>query len=192
MFISKDPIEFESGDFNHYRYVGNDPVNFRDPSGLTPAPGMVRLGPTDIGRDVKAISNSFGNLVDGIKGYFKSMYSVGDWLGRRSGFRDIQEGNIIGICKAEAKAELELMLYGLENHRSKILGEVWKDIKERPAYYLGGSFYSPFLKGMSLTATQTAAVAAGVFKTKTFGAGIDYIHNHEKNPLRKNGDICCE
>ena len=34
MFISKDPIEFESGDFNHYRYVGNDPVNFRDPTGL--------------------------------------------------------------------------------------------------------------------------------------------------------------
>jgi len=34
MFISKDPIEFESGDFNFYRYVGNDPVNFRDPSGL--------------------------------------------------------------------------------------------------------------------------------------------------------------
>ena len=34
MFISKDPIEFESGDFNHYRYVGNDPVNYVDPSGL--------------------------------------------------------------------------------------------------------------------------------------------------------------
>jgi len=36
MFISKDPIEFEAGDFNFYRYVGNDPVNFRDPSGLDP------------------------------------------------------------------------------------------------------------------------------------------------------------
>ena len=34
MFISKDPIEFESGDFNHYRYVENDPVNYVDPSGL--------------------------------------------------------------------------------------------------------------------------------------------------------------
>jgi len=37
MFISKDPIEFESGDFNHYRYVGNDPVNYVDPSGLLPS-----------------------------------------------------------------------------------------------------------------------------------------------------------
>lgn len=33
-FLSIDPIGFESGDYNHYRYVGNDPVNFKDPSGL--------------------------------------------------------------------------------------------------------------------------------------------------------------
>jgi RHS repeat-associated protein len=35
-FLSRDPIEFEAGDFNFYRYVGNDCVNFRDPSGLKP------------------------------------------------------------------------------------------------------------------------------------------------------------
>ncbi|MCF6245659.1 MAG: RHS repeat-associated core domain-containing protein, partial [Sulfurovum sp.] len=33
-FISSDPIEFLAGDFNFYRYVGNDPVNWNDPSGL--------------------------------------------------------------------------------------------------------------------------------------------------------------
>ncbi len=33
-FLSEDPIEFLSGDFNFYRYVGNDPVNFIDPLGL--------------------------------------------------------------------------------------------------------------------------------------------------------------
>ena len=33
-FLSKDPIEFEAGDFNFYRYVGGDPLNFVDPSGL--------------------------------------------------------------------------------------------------------------------------------------------------------------
>ncbi|MCF6244408.1 MAG: RHS repeat-associated core domain-containing protein, partial [Sulfurovum sp.] len=33
-FLSRDPIEFEAGDFNFYRYVGNDPVNCVDPSGL--------------------------------------------------------------------------------------------------------------------------------------------------------------
>ena len=30
MFISKDPIEFESGDFYHYRYVENDPTHSSD------------------------------------------------------------------------------------------------------------------------------------------------------------------
>jgi len=32
-FISEDPIGFDSGDFNFYRYVGNSPINFIDPSG---------------------------------------------------------------------------------------------------------------------------------------------------------------
>ena len=33
-FLSLDPIEFDSGDFNWYRYVANSPVNFVDPWGL--------------------------------------------------------------------------------------------------------------------------------------------------------------
>jgi RHS repeat-associated protein len=33
-FISEDPIGFASGDFNWYRYVGNDPVDLVDPWGL--------------------------------------------------------------------------------------------------------------------------------------------------------------
>ncbi|MDD5160802.1 MAG: peptidoglycan DD-metalloendopeptidase family protein [Sulfuricurvum sp.] len=33
-FITPDPIGFAGGDTNFYRYVGNDPVNFVDPSGL--------------------------------------------------------------------------------------------------------------------------------------------------------------
>jgi RHS repeat-associated protein len=33
-FISEDPIGFEAGDTNIYRYVGNSPTNANDPSGL--------------------------------------------------------------------------------------------------------------------------------------------------------------
>jgi len=33
-FISQDPIGFAGGDANLYRYVGNSPTNFVDPSGL--------------------------------------------------------------------------------------------------------------------------------------------------------------
>ena len=34
VFLSKDPIGFNSGQFNLYSYVGNDPVNWIDPYGL--------------------------------------------------------------------------------------------------------------------------------------------------------------
>jgi hypothetical protein len=33
-WIAEDPIEFEGGDVNLYRYVGNGPTNFVDPNGL--------------------------------------------------------------------------------------------------------------------------------------------------------------
>jgi hypothetical protein len=31
--LGEDPIGFASGDFNFYRYVGNEPINLTDPSG---------------------------------------------------------------------------------------------------------------------------------------------------------------
>ena len=34
-FVSEDPLGFEAGDVNFYAYVGNNPVNANDPSGLT-------------------------------------------------------------------------------------------------------------------------------------------------------------
>ena len=35
-FLSEDPIGFEAGDQNLYRYVFNNPINLADPSGLAP------------------------------------------------------------------------------------------------------------------------------------------------------------
>ena len=37
VFIQKDPIGFDGGDVNLYAYVGNNVINKKDPSGLSPA-----------------------------------------------------------------------------------------------------------------------------------------------------------
>ena len=34
-FIQEDPLGFDAGDENLYRFVGNDPVSYTDPTGLT-------------------------------------------------------------------------------------------------------------------------------------------------------------
>jgi uncharacterized protein RhaS with RHS repeats len=39
-WISQDPLGFEAGDANLYRYVGNSPTNATDPSGLQINPGV--------------------------------------------------------------------------------------------------------------------------------------------------------
>ncbi len=36
-FVGEDPLEFSSSDFNFYLYSWDSPVNFIDPSGLTPS-----------------------------------------------------------------------------------------------------------------------------------------------------------
>jgi RHS repeat-associated protein len=38
-FLQRDPIGFAAGDLNLYAYVGNDPYNFTDPSGLSAVAG---------------------------------------------------------------------------------------------------------------------------------------------------------
>ena len=40
-FLSEDPIHFDGGDLNLFRYIGNNPVNERDPEGEFGAPTAV-------------------------------------------------------------------------------------------------------------------------------------------------------
>ena len=62
-FISEDPISFEGGDFNLYRYVFNSPLNGTDPSGLQTASDefpIFRIPPIpipDLGQTLQDIGN---------------------------------------------------------------------------------------------------------------------------------------
>ncbi|MBX9627173.1 MAG: RHS repeat-associated core domain-containing protein, partial [Gemmataceae bacterium] len=48
-WLQPDPIGFAGGDPNLYRYVGNSPTNFVDPSGLSGEPPLAGGGGNDTG-----------------------------------------------------------------------------------------------------------------------------------------------
>ena len=56
LFISQDPAQFSAGDANLTRYVGNDPVNFTDPTGMSPASDVYMPGGMGIGRERRCAS----------------------------------------------------------------------------------------------------------------------------------------
>ena len=53
-FLSPDPIGFGGGDFNLYRYVNNNPVNYVDPDGETPKAALYAFG---LGVGIGAVIN---------------------------------------------------------------------------------------------------------------------------------------
>ncbi len=74
-WISKDPIGFEAGDANLYRYVGNGPTSATDPTGLIPYAGYYGSGSQAFsdrksrerpgsGAFFDSISNSWGSISD--------------------------------------------------------------------------------------------------------------------------------
>jgi RHS repeat-associated protein len=64
-FLQKDPLRFGSGDTNFYAYAGSDPVNFGDPSGLSPDPMRDFLDLPVIGTIFGAFATGVRNRADG-------------------------------------------------------------------------------------------------------------------------------
>lgn len=75
-FISEDPIGFEGGDTNLYRYVFNSPTNYTDPTGLLVegvfdmATGVLTLTDRDTGKTVSVDGYFSGN-----NGYKNNSYA---------------------------------------------------------------------------------------------------------------------
>jgi len=63
-FLSEDPVGFQGGDNNVYRYSFNDPVNLEDPSGLT----VTCTYNQSLG-DLRCTDDSTGNVVVNTRGY---------------------------------------------------------------------------------------------------------------------------
>jgi uncharacterized protein RhaS with RHS repeats len=174
-----------AGDFNFYRYVGGDPVNFVDPSGLITAmdnhatmspdemKGIYPKTPSACGQD-KSINSHLEDLGDGLISLAKAAHSVGDWAGRRSGLRDWQEGNIIPINKIKAKVEWEGVKYASKNKKIEIAKGLAKDMCERPMYYIGGLLVpGGAMKVVNTSKKAAYTTTAAATKTKVTGAAID-------------------
>ncbi|MFC1770140.1 RHS repeat-associated core domain-containing protein [Nitrospirota bacterium] len=61
-FISVDPIGFEGGDWNLYRYTGNNPINFTDPLGLDTWSGAASNQSVFAG--IFGVSVSYGSITN--------------------------------------------------------------------------------------------------------------------------------
>ena len=63
-FVSEDPIGFQGGDNNVYRYSFSDPVNLEDPTGLT-----VTCTYNQFSGNLRCTDDSTGKVVVNTDGY---------------------------------------------------------------------------------------------------------------------------
>ncbi|MCI0536987.1 MAG: hypothetical protein L0Z50_17365 [Verrucomicrobiales bacterium] len=61
-WMAKDPVGFAGGDFNLYRYVRNDPVNFSDPLGLGGAEAIA-----EIQKEIEFLEEALANLAKRVR-----------------------------------------------------------------------------------------------------------------------------
>ena len=84
-FISEDPIAFEAGDANLYRYVGNNPGNGVDPMGLDPIADQQEITKNYVDKYGEAPSPSRRNSYS--TGYLRMLEIKGemaDWMSKQS------------------------------------------------------------------------------------------------------------
>lgn len=77
-FVGEDPLGFEAGDANLYRYVFNSPTNFTDPDGQIAIPLAVGIGAVAVGVGLAIVAN---NALQNPEGVQSANRAIGDSLG---------------------------------------------------------------------------------------------------------------
>ena len=121
-FLSRDPIGFSSGDFNFYRYVGNNVVNFRDPFGLLTFPYPWELTRADFGL-LKHFYTGDGKDID-----------ISDWY-------DLAKDYPITAAGKGLKEKLQTKTYRELKKLKGCQGKKVLTLEETNAYSLSADYY---------------------------------------------------
>jgi len=74
-FLGEDPTGFDAGDPNFYRYAGNDPVNYTDPTGLSQAGNPLSSLFSGVTKAVTSTANKIAGAVQSIGNSVNSIYN---------------------------------------------------------------------------------------------------------------------
>jgi uncharacterized protein RhaS with RHS repeats len=103
-FISEDPIGLASGDTNPYRYCGNSPTNFTDPTGL-----IWGWGAAGIGATIGVVGYTVGTGVSSIWSG-ENQFTAGGFVGAAAG--GAVAGLIIGAVTGDVTSAAGLLAVG--------------------------------------------------------------------------------
>ena len=157
MFISPDPIGFAGGDSNLYRYVFNNPVRFRDPSGtIVVHPGVV-------------IGGIFGGLAGGASGYMQK----GDF---RQAVPHAMAGVVVGSLMGSGVGfflgvkNSSLTFFGV-NAGANIFGQMFSS--DQGLFNI--SIPSPLISGVAGAASGALGALHGVGRSYILSVGADFL-----------------
>ena len=137
-------------------------MNFRDPTGLTPA--------TESSEVLSGFIKGSKDTLDMLLALPKGAWGYYNHLLNATGYTDLVKGHEVPICQCQAQLELDAIIYVAKNHKVDSMKFLWEDIKERPVYYIGGLGTTSAIGVVSKASQIAVSGATGV---KVSGSAIN-------------------